>query len=240
MTRYVLLAGAWHSESAWDRVSALLRARGHEVCAPALAGLGSRVAELSPRIGLHEHAEDVVTAIEESDWDDIVLVGHSYAGFVARQAADRVSERIRRIVLLDGWAGQDGDSIFAIAPQSFIDRMQGAAVAHGDGWRVPPAPPARFGVTDPSDVDWLTARLSDHPLRTFQEPTVLTGRADDVPTSAIATDAELGIPFLDWYAERGWPVARISSGHDPMVTAPEALADLFEHEPVRTGSVVPG
>jgi pimeloyl-ACP methyl ester carboxylesterase len=65
--------------------------------------------------GLGDHVDEVIAEVDRCE-TEVVLVGHSYAGLVVRQAADRRSERVRRIVLIDGWAGRDGASLLMLAP----------------------------------------------------------------------------------------------------------------------------
>lgn len=69
-----------------------------------------------------------------------MLVGHSYAGLVVREAADARPRAVDHVVLLDGWAGPDGASLFSLAPDPFVTAVRTAAEAHGDG-RLVPAPP---------------------------------------------------------------------------------------------------
>jgi hypothetical protein len=45
---FVLVHGAWHGGWCWRRVSDLLTARGHEVFAPTLTGVGERAHLLVP------------------------------------------------------------------------------------------------------------------------------------------------------------------------------------------------
>ncbi|MEU4222034.1 alpha/beta fold hydrolase, partial [Actinoplanes sp. NPDC026623] len=77
MTTFVLVHGAWHGPWAWDRVAALLRRAGDRVIAPGLCP--------DPGTGLRDHARQVAAALDGTD-GDVVLVGHSYAGLVVRQA----------------------------------------------------------------------------------------------------------------------------------------------------------
>ncbi len=49
---FVLVHGAWHGGWCWRRVTDLLTARGHEVFAPTLTGVGERAHLLSAGIDL--------------------------------------------------------------------------------------------------------------------------------------------------------------------------------------------
>jgi pimeloyl-ACP methyl ester carboxylesterase len=227
MSHLVLVHGAWHGGWCWDRVRPELLAAGHRVSTPTLAGLGGRRAELSPQVSLGQHVDDVVDAIAAAgarSHDDVVLVGHSYAGVVVREAADRLPEGVARIVLLDAWVGGDGDSMLSIAPDWFAEAVVQAAHDSGDGWKIPAPPPSLVGVDDPADGAWLSAHLTPHPLKTFSDPTTLSGAVDAVPTVAIVCTRQSGIPFADWAEDHGWPVEPIESGHDVMVTNPVELA----------------
>jgi pimeloyl-ACP methyl ester carboxylesterase len=66
-------------------------AAGHDVLAPTLTGLGDRAHLISPLVGLDTHVEDVVACLDYGGGNDVVLVGHSYAGQViaARRPAGR-------------------------------------------------------------------------------------------------------------------------------------------------------
>jgi hypothetical protein len=57
-----------------------------------------------------------------------------------------------------------------------------AADRQGDGWRIPPPEPGAL-VTSDADATWLRARVTDQRLRTFTEPTRLTGPVHEVPRS---------------------------------------------------------
>ena len=227
MSHFVLVHGAWHGGWCWDRVLPGLLAAGHRVSTPTLAGLGGRRAELTPQLSLLHHVDDVAVAVATaaaSSDDEVVLVGHSYAGLVVREAADRLPDRVANLVLLDAWVGDDGDSMLSIAPDWFAAAVLQAARDAGDGWTIPAPPPALVGVDDPADSAWLSAHLTPHPLKTFSDPTTLSGAVDSVPTAAIVCTRESGIPFAAWAEDRDWPVEPIESGHDVMVTNPVELA----------------
>jgi pimeloyl-ACP methyl ester carboxylesterase len=228
MSSFVLVHGAWHGGWCWDRVVPLLEQHGHKASAPTLAGVGDRASELRPGIGLSDHVHDLVTMLERES-EPVTLVGHSYAGLVVREAALRVPDTIREVVLVEGWIGPGGASLLELAPDWFAEGIRRAAAEQGDGWRVPVPDPAVVGVIDPADARWLRARLTEQPFKSFTDPTT-PGDGPSPPTRAIvATPGP--VPFADMAASLGVPVWRIKGGHDLMITSPNALTDaLLEAE----------
>jgi len=106
----VLVHGAWHGAWCWRRVLAPLWAAGHRVFPVTLTGVGERAHQLSREITLHTHIEDVARVIEAEELDQVLLVGHSYAGMVITGVADRMAARIRRLVYLDAVVPLPGES----------------------------------------------------------------------------------------------------------------------------------
>src|SRR5947208_1736531 len=170
MSTFVLVHGAWHGGWCWQRVVPLLERDGHTVHTPTLRGLAERAGELNPAIGLEDHVRDVLDVLEKAR-ESVSLVGHSYAGLVVREAALRAAEKVHEVVLVEGWIGPGGKSLLDLAPDWFPDAIRQSAAEQGDGWRVPVPDPAVVGVQDPNDVAWLRRRLTEHPLKTFTDPT---------------------------------------------------------------------
>ncbi|MFG1681591.1 alpha/beta fold hydrolase [Nonomuraea sp. NPDC049269] len=169
----------------------------------------------------------------------VVLVGHSYAGLVVRQAADLHPERVDHVIMVEGWAGADGDSLFSLAPEGFVKFVQDSAELTGqgasartsagsssDGWQVPAPAPALFGITDSDDTQWLQERLRPQPLRTFTEGTRLTGAVDQIPGTAIYCRPQTFA--FDRFAEAvGYRTVALDGPHDVMLTDPGAVADVL-------------
>jgi pimeloyl-ACP methyl ester carboxylesterase len=194
--RFVLVhmscAGAW----AWGEVPERLRAAGHEVHAPDL--------DLSPGQTPNTHA----SAIDVPGEDPVVLAGHSYGGMVVPALADRVRERVRGIVVIDGLVPDSGDSSFAIRPYAAEERR---AAARASGLFPPP----------PEDP-----RLVPMPISAFEEPVRFD--AVDVPrmfVHCLRSD-------MDAQAERararGWTVTEADAGHWLPLEDPRLCARLLE------------
>src|ERR671910_3846047 len=101
MATYVLVGGAWLGGWCWKPIARRLRDQGHDAYPLTLTGLGERAHLASPEVDLETHITDVVNLIEFEDLRDVVLLGHSYANLVVTGVADRVPERISRVVYLD-------------------------------------------------------------------------------------------------------------------------------------------
>ena len=111
--RFVLVHGAWHGGWCWRRVADRLERLGHKVYAPSLTGLGDRSHLITGRVNVSTHITDIVNILRFEDLTDIVLVGHSYAGFVISGVAERELPKIRSIVFLDAYVPQNGQSIYS-------------------------------------------------------------------------------------------------------------------------------
>jgi pimeloyl-ACP methyl ester carboxylesterase len=162
MATFVLVHGGWTGAHGWRAVRRLLAGAGHEVFTPSLTGIGERVHLVSPQVDLTTHIQDVVNQVLYEDLEDIVLVGHSYGGFVATGAVRHVHERIRELVFLDAFVPADGDTVLGLAGNT------GPSVLRlGADWLVPPLP-REFD--DPVEGAWQNARRVPHPTACFSEP----------------------------------------------------------------------
>jgi pimeloyl-ACP methyl ester carboxylesterase len=210
MTTFVLVHGAWHGGWAWDRV------------APLLPKAVTVDLTHDRDVGLHDHVEELVRLVDATTDPDLVLVGHSYAGLVVRQAADLRPARVAHVVLVEGWAGPSGVSLAELAPEWFMTRVRAAA----DGWRVPAPPPAMFGITDPDDVRWLAQRLRGHPLRTFTDRTALTGAVDRIPGTGVHCRPAV-LPFAQLTKQIGYRAVAMDGPHDVLLSDPRGVADVL-------------
>ncbi|MHC4712190.1 MAG: alpha/beta hydrolase [Planctomycetota bacterium] len=230
MSTFVLAHGAFHGGWCWRRLVPLLRAGGHPVYTPTLTGLGERAHLAGPEVGLETHIADVSAVLEFEDLTDAVLVGHSYSGMVIAGVADRAPERIKRLVYLDAFVPEDGQSLADIKGGDWLESVRKRASEAGGGWRLAPPSSRYFDVLDEADIAWADARLTAQPIRTFEEPVRLKNRKREaIPCAYIACMAQED--NFEWVLERvrarGWECFELAAGHDAMITATEELAGIL-------------
>ena len=83
-----------------------------------------------------------------------------------------------------------------------------------------------FGISDPAQQAWLTARLTPHPWRPFTEPVRLGFAAAHVPRTFLQTSVQSPL-YQRLMAEAQaaqWQCRELSGGHYPMFTEPQRVA----------------
>ncbi len=205
---YVVVHGAWGGGWDWRAVDSLLARDGHHVQRVTLTGLGERHHLASPNIGLYTHIDDVVNTILWENLHDVVLVGHSYGGMVITGVADRVPDRIKRLVYVDALLPDSGESVV---------QMQSADTGRGNFL----AQLRRGDYLVPVWVQDTTVIPRDVPqsTRTFTDPLRLVNPArKNVAATYILTYEPQINPdpfqrYADRAAARGWPVLKMVSDH---------------------------
>ncbi|MFR9795684.1 alpha/beta fold hydrolase [Streptomyces sp. MS06] len=230
MTTFVLVPGLWMGAWAWDAVALGLTSRGHRAIAVTLPGLEHRTDADPADIGAAEHA-DALRELLEAQRTPVVLVAHSYAAFPVVAAADRLPDRVERIVFVDTGAPESGESAVTLMPH-LLDGADGAVLPVAsridEVHRVPEAERQRH------------RRLArPHPLRTLTEPITLTGAWRDIPTTGVLCLAggltlaavramyATGDPRFADLAEPAVTFFELDTGHFPMLSEPTALADVL-------------
>ena len=224
MSRFVLVAGAWLGAWAWDEVAAELRAAGDDAHPLTLTGLAEK---RGTPAGQRTHVQDIVDEVERLGLRDVVLVGHSYAGVPVGQAAQRIGDRLRRVVYVDANVPFDGESFLSGWPSEHVR----ASIEEHDGFW-PPLDADDYagqGLTD-EQIARILSGGTPHPGATLTEPAELKGSPGDLPSTYVKCllDGDEPPPavaaLLD--GER-WELVRLDTGHWPMFSQPAALARIL-------------
>jgi pimeloyl-ACP methyl ester carboxylesterase len=166
---YVLVHGAWHTGAHLEAVAGFMRAAGHTVHCPTLAG--NREGDDRSRAGLEDAVKSLAEYLETHDLQEVRLVGHSYAGMVISAIADRFPGRLKRLVYANAFVPLDGECLLDLTPPAHAAKFEEAAKAYNNALMLP------FEVwreTFINDADITLARstyeqLNAQPYGTFTE-----------------------------------------------------------------------
>lgn len=240
MATIVLVPGSWLGAWAWADVTRDLRAAGHDVYPVTLTGLADRAAEAGPEVDVETHIADLLRLVEDNDLRDVVLVAHSGATMPVTGAADRLPERIRRIVYVDTGPMPDGMASIDFSPPEAQEAQRKLVETEGGGWSIPV--PSFDPADDPILYEGLTeehrAALREHatpqPFRTstqaLRRPSVLPATPRTLITSTFTPEqvtmlAGRGNPVFALMSEMD--VHHLPTGHWPMFSRPRDLAALL-------------
>lgn len=187
---------------------------------PTLTGLGEREHLLSPEITLDTHINDILKVIKFENLKRIILVGHSYGGMVITAVADRVPQKIDRLVYIDAHLPVGGESMFdLISPERRADLVKRAQTL-GNGWTIPPPWPEN-------------GKNTPHPLATFQNSVKLKNaslaniKGQYILTLEPGSVSDAFSASAQRAQARGWQYHELRTGHNPHWTMPHDLAKIL-------------
>jgi pimeloyl-ACP methyl ester carboxylesterase len=234
MSIFLLVHGGEHSAWCWARLIPELRARGHKALAIDLPGHGD---DPTPpgQVTFDDYVAAVIGAVDGLA-EAPVLLGHSLAGMVISATAERVPEKLKRLVYLAAHLPKDGDSLLSLEgrnPQPCVTRHL-RPVSDGAAVLVARDKVRELFYADCAyeDAAAAIARLRQEPAAPLGSALRLTeGRFDRVPRTFITTEQDRAIPlvFQQQMIAAGppTPTRGIRSGHSPFLSMPRRLAGVL-------------
>jgi pimeloyl-ACP methyl ester carboxylesterase len=210
--------GAWGGAWSFQQLDSIMTADGFKVYRPTLTGLGEKVHLATPDIGLDTHIMDIVNVIKFENLHDIILVGHSYGGMVISGVAEKVPDRIGRMIYIDALLPNDGESVDDVFPRGRdMPRANGFIPFN---WATNPTPPM--------DVP--------QPAKTFSDKITLNNpAAAKIPVTYVLTVDQGNQPsqdeFYSFYQRaiaRGYKTAIMTGPHNVQRDMPKETAKLLE------------
>ncbi len=236
MTDFVLVHGAWHGAWCWQRVVSGLWAGGHRAFAVSLTGVGERAHQIAAKIRLSTHVDDVLAVIDAEELRACVLVGHSYGGMVITGVADQIenSAALSRLVYLDAMVPLPGECWSTTHEPKTRDARRAAIAEHG---HLPAPDPSAFGLAGP-DHAWVARRQTPQPGSLYDDALHFDpARVSRWPRQFIDCTspslATIDVMRTRVRSQAGWQVDEIATGHDAMISAPEALIEVLDRKPTR-------
>ncbi|RFS26722.1 alpha/beta fold hydrolase [Chitinophaga silvatica] len=237
----VLIHGAGHGSWCWQKVTPLLEASGFNVMALDLPGCSNDLARLTG-ITLADSVRTVMDAANTVS-DKVVLLGHSSGGVVISQAAEWLgAEKIEKLIYLDAFLPQDGESVFSLAqklkestlPSATQDTVQPELLIfeeNGKACMWNPAVVEQIFYHDclPEDIAFAKSQLSWESIASLATPVelsneiygtiakyyILCEEAQDLNKSSLPT-------FV--HCEN---VYKLPSSHSPFFSMPHKLVEIL-------------
>jgi len=171
------------------------------VFTPTLTGVGERSHLLSRDVGLDSHIADVANLLI---WEKPTRrrPGRTFLRRFRRAprrrpdaGPDSLAHLSRRL------RSRERQNPFRL-PADNGEGDRNLAVAHGDGWRVPPRPASFFAV-NAADASWVDSQCTMHPLSSFEAPAQISGACDDIANIGYIRASGFDSPFGQFYAKAG-------------------------------------
>jgi pimeloyl-ACP methyl ester carboxylesterase len=186
MTNYVLVHDAWHTGKALEPTASSIREAGYRVYTPTIAG--NRPCD-PKTIGLEDAIKSMVDYLADNNLKDVILVGHGYGGMIITGVADRVPERVRRLVYWNAFVPNDGESVNDMVP--YIVLFGSTVAQRGDGSIMLPFLIWREEFMN--DVDLETALKAYDGLNPHPEKTLV----DKISIKSNPADMQLGKSYIN-------------------------------------------
>ncbi|HEU5108224.1 MAG TPA: alpha/beta hydrolase [Micromonosporaceae bacterium] len=238
MATFVLVPGAWLGGWAWRTVTGGLRAAGHDVHPLTLTGVADRSHLARPGVDLDTHAADIVGLVEAEELTDVFLVGHSHGGIAASAAADRIPDRLTRVVYVDSGPLPDGMAEIDLWPAEEQERVRATTGADGRfaprRWD-PAADPHLLAGLDADALDALRRRATPHPAGSVTQPMARQDKPYGGPVTLVACTIPLdqvlamraaGHPYFALMPDAD--VVGLPTGHWPMFSEPAKLTEVLD------------
>ena len=227
----VLVHGAWADASSWNPVASSLQSEGYTVLAPPnlLRGIGI-------------DAPYVASFLTHRTSGPVVLVGHSYGGFVISNAGTGGGD-VRALVYVDAFIPDEGEVVFQILggsgsaldvpdPTTVLDLAPYPGGPEGDldAFLKPETVHTAFAQDLPEPDRWLIA-AGQRPI-TLSANTTPSGPAAwrSIPSWAVVGTEDRVIPpqTQQHMAERaGATISRVTASHVSMVSNPQVTIDAI-------------
>ncbi|WP_372658825.1 alpha/beta fold hydrolase [Hydrogenophaga sp.] len=233
---YVLVHGAWHTGELMEPVAAHLRTMGHTVHCPTLAG--NRADDKRSEIGLSDAVDSLVDFVETRQLSQVRLMGHSYGGMVISMAAQRLGERLRRLIYANAFVPMHGESLNDLVPPHYRSLFDGIAAASGNAVMLP-FPIWREAFINDADLalaEHTYGQLNPHPYRTFTDKAVLETELAALPLgkSYINCQQDTALPHsLPWHPRLSerlglFRLIECAGSHELLFTDPQRLAQAIQ------------
>jgi pimeloyl-ACP methyl ester carboxylesterase len=233
---YVLVHGSWHGGWGLTAVARHLAGQGHKVYTPTMAGHGPDVERAG--VTLQDCIASLNHYIEARNLRDVILVGHSWGGFVLCGAAPHLASRLQRLVFWNAFVPADGHCLLDEVPDNYVGLFKHLSSQTSDNtvflpWEVWRGAFMQDGGEEAARLAYNL--LSPEPMGVFE------GKLDQkaffqlkIPTSYVNCRQDIALPPGEYawtprFPQRlGHPkLVELDGSHEACFTRPTELAEAF-------------
>ncbi|MBD1998814.1 alpha/beta hydrolase [Leptolyngbya sp. FACHB-541] len=234
MSCFLLIHGNRHGKWAWDKVVGLLENRGHEAYAIDLPGHGD---DPTPRerINLQTYRNAVIQYVEEHNFNNLILVGHSAGGMVLAAVAKALCDRLSGMVFIAALVPEQGESQMDYVSLDQRDAYLKMAQNRSD-YSIPisyeQARERYFDEFSDTEAHLFFSKLTPEPFG------AMTSKVEDdelfqlqIPMLYILCRNDQALPIETCRAcarKLKATIIELWSGHDVMLSHPEELVKILE------------
>jgi len=233
MATFLLIHGSWLGAWCWEKVIPIIKENSHEAISIDLPGHGEdRNSILDVNLETYvEKVEEILSFIQ----DPVILVGHSMAGAIIAQVAERNPERIEHLIFIAAFLPQSGESVFSIGQQNpsseAVKQFTVDPIANALSTSTEAMKTFAFNMTDENVFNAIKERFCPDPLMPLITPVIVSdqhlgklAKTYIVCLNDNALDTKLQKQMCDAYHCRK---IELNADHSPFYSNPEALVEAF-------------
>lgn len=225
---FLLVHGGAHGAWCWEPLLPHLELPARAIDLP---GRGTRPADLEA-LTVEDWVDAVVEEIERSAPDPTILVGHSLAGITMPRVAERVPEHIAQLVFVSCTVPGEGEAVLDIlAPD--VEQLAKENLMNSVATLLPEEMSRQMFCSDMDEEQtrFVLDHLVPEAWRPMRTPNRLAGLRGGIPATYVKLLRDQSVPpdLQDTMIRNiGDPrVVEIDSGHNVMISQPEALARVL-------------
>lgn len=216
---WLFIHGGWGGSWQWTPLREYLNEKGILSHAPTMPGMGENQGYHISLDDFVDHAEDII----KKEKNPVNIAAFSFGGLTATALVERVPELINRLVYIDAFVPEPGQSFSIIAGEKITRQIKAYTDVMGEGNMIPP-----FFETD--------SRYCSHPLETLFSPVQYSKESlkqlRPMYIECTAKDPQWSFtPLLNSMADKikaeNWSFQSIHSDHMPMYSHTKELIELM-------------
>ncbi len=152
---------------------------------------------------MEEAIQSIVDYINENKISAVILLGHSYGGMIITGVADKIPDRIHRLIYWNAFVPDNGECLNSMVPQMYIDLF--TQLEKPDGSVELPFPIWREAFINDADSELAKIaydKLNPHPYNTFKDLISISKNPSEmeIPKSYINCTEDTSLPqSLPWH-----------------------------------------